>query len=379
MRFAVDVTACWRPLRVGMTTVAIELSKALVANKGKDHITLLCSRERPRELERLDCDAVLSPYRHELNIKTRWLPALEPRLESDAILYPYWPSPPFRHHDAPPAAVFVHDLAFRLRPQEVPWQQRAYMGTVLGPALRGAAAVLVPSESTRRDLLDLYRIPNLESKIDVIALGLPTPVAAGPLPEGLEPGFILAVGTVEPRKNYPRLLAAFRQLRGRQGSLPFIINGRPRVPELVIAGRPGWAYGDTLQLIAAEPGVRYLGHVDEPTLAALFESASVLAFPSLYEGFGLPLLEAMSRGVPAVIGDGGALPELGTGAAIAVKPDDVDAIAGGLERLLSDAQLRQRLGEEGKRRAADFTWDRAAEQTLAVLRRIGTAVHRKVA
>jgi glycosyltransferase involved in cell wall biosynthesis len=253
------------------------------------------------------------------------------------------------------------------------------MGTVLGPALRGAAAVLVPSESTRRDLLDLYRIPNLESKIGVIALGLPTPVAAGPLPEGLEPGFILAVGTVEPRKNYPRLLAAFRQLRGRQGSLPFLINGRPRVPELVIAGRPGWAYGDTLQRIAAEPGVRYLGHVDEPTLAALFESASVFAFPSLYEGFGLPLLEAMSRGVPAVIGDGGALPELGTGAAIAVKPDDVDAIAGGLERLLSDAQLRQRLGEEGKRRAADFTWDRAAEQTLAVLRRIGTAVSRRVA
>ncbi len=379
MRFAVDVTACWRPLRVGMTTVAIELSKALVAHRGRDHITLLCSRERPRELEGLECEAVLSPYRHELNLKTRWLPALEPRLESDAILYPYWPSPPFRRHDAPPAAVFVHDLAFRLRPQEVPWQQRAYMGTVLGPALRGSAAVLVPSESTRRDLLDLYRIPNLESKINVIAEGLPTPVAAGPLPDGLEPGFILAVGTVEPRKNYPRLLAAFRQLRGRQGSLPFMIDGRPRVPELVIAGRPGWAYGDTLQRIAAEPGVRYLGHVDEPTLAALFESASVLAFPSMYEGFGLPLLEAMSRGVPAVIGDGGALPELGTGAAIAVKPDDVDAIAGGLERLLSDAQLRQRLGEEGKRRAADFTWDRAAEQTLAVLRRIGTAVHRRVA
>ena len=379
MRFAVDVTACWRPLRVGMTTVAIELSKALVAHRGKDHITLLCSRERPHELEGLECEAVLSPYRHELNLKTRWLPAVEPRLESDAILYPYWPSPPFRRHDAPPAAVFVHDLAFRLRPQEVPWQQRAYMGTVLGSALRGAAAVLVPSESTRRDLLDLYRIPNLESKINVIAEGLPTPVAAGPLPEGLEPGFILAVGTVEPRKNYPRLLAAFRQLRGRQGSLPFMINGRPRVPELVIAGRPGWAYGDTLQRIAAEPGVRYLGHVDEPTLAALFESASVLAFPSLYEGFGLPLLEAMSRGVPAVIGDGGALPELGTGAAIAVKPDDVDAIAGGLERLLSDAQLRQRLGAEGKRRAADFTWDRAADQTLVVLRRIGTAVHRRVA
>jgi glycosyltransferase involved in cell wall biosynthesis len=379
MRFAVDVTACWRPQRVGMTTVAIELSKALVSHKGKDEIVLLCSRERPRELAGLDCEAVLSPYRHELNLKARWLPAIEPQLESDAILYPYWPRPPFRRAGAPPAAIFVHDLAFKLRHQEVPWQQRAYMGTVLGPALRDAAAVLVPSQATRRDLVELYKIPGLESKVDVIAEGLPAPVAAGPLPEGLEPGFILAVGTIEPRKNYPRLLAAIRQLRGRHGSLPFIINGRPGVPQLVIAGRPGWAYGDTMQRIAEEPGVRYLGHVDEPTLTALYESASILAFPSLYEGFGLPLLEAMSHGVPAVVGDGGALPELARTAAIVVKPDDVDAIATALERLLSDAQLRQKLGDEGKRRAADFTWDRAAEQTLGVLRRIGAAIHRKVA
>jgi glycosyltransferase involved in cell wall biosynthesis len=378
-RFAIDVTACWRPQRVGMLTVAVELSKALVAHKRKDDITLLCSRERPAALSDLQCEAVLSPYRHELVLKTRWLPNVEPNLDCDAILYPYWPSPPFRRKDAPPAAIFVHDLAFRVRPHEVPWQQRAYMGTVLGAALRHAAAVLVPSESTRRDLLDLYNVPGLESKVAVIAEGVPPVVPAGPLPEGLQPGFILAVGTIEPRKNYPRLLAAFRQLRGRHASLPIIINGRPGVPELVIAGRPGWAYGDTLQRIAAEPGVRYLGHVDEPTLTALYESASVLAFPSLYEGFGLPLLEAMSRGVPAVVGAAGALPELALGSAIAVEPDDVDAIAGALEQLLSDPELRQKLGEEGKRRAADFTWDRAAEQTLEVLRRIGNADHRKVA
>jgi glycosyltransferase involved in cell wall biosynthesis len=379
VRFAIDVTACWRPQRVGMTTVAIELSKALVARRGKDDIVLLCSRERPQALDGLDCEAVLSPYRHEVTLKMRWLPTVEPELESDAILYPYWPSPPFRRPDAPPAAVFVHDLAFRLRPREVPWQQRAYMGTILGPALRNAAAVLVPSEATRRDLLDLYRIAGLESKLNVIAEGLPSPVAAGPLPEGLEPGFILAVGTVEPRKNYPRLLAAFRQLRGRQGALPFIINGRPGVPQLVIAGRPGWAIGDTLQRIGAEPGVRYLGHVDEPTLSALYESASVLAFPSLYEGFGLPMLEAMSRGLPAVVGAAGALPELALGSAITVEPEDVDGIAAALEQLLADAELRQKLGDEGKRRAAGFTWDKAAQQTLAVLRQIGTAIHRKVA
>jgi glycosyltransferase involved in cell wall biosynthesis len=378
-RFAIDVTACWRPRRVGMLTVAVELSKALVSHQGRDEFTLLCSRERPAALADLKCEAVLSPYRHELALKASWLPAVEPQLACDAILYPYWPSPPFRHRDAPPAAIFVHDLAFRIRPQEVPWQQRAYMRAVLGRALWQSAAVLVPSESTRRDLLDLYKIQSLESKISVIAEGVPSPVPAGPLPDGLEPGFILAVGTVEPRKNYPRLLAAFRQMRGRHGALPFIINDRPGVPELVIAGRPGWAYGDTLRRIAAEPGVRYLGHVDEPTLSALYESASVLAFPSLYEGFGLPLLEAMSKGVPAVVGAAGALPELALGAAIAVKPDDVNAIAGGLERLLSDRQLRQKLGEEGKRRAASFTWARAAEETLQVLHQIGNTAKRKVA
>ena len=352
-----------------MLTLAVELSRALVAHKGADEITLLCSRERPVGLAELKCEAVLSPYRHELALKTRWLPAIEPMLGCDAILYPYWPSPPFRRAGAPPAAIFVHDLAFRIRPKEVPWQQRAYLGAVLGRALRKAAAVLVPSESTRRDLLDHYTVPGLESKIEVIAEGLPPDVPAGPLPEGIKPGFILAVGTVEPRKNYPRLLAAFRQIRGK--SLPIIVNGLPGVPELVIAGRPGWAYGDTLERIAAEPGVRYLGHVDEPTLTALYESASVLAFPSLYEGFGLPLLEAMSRGVPAVVGAVGSLPELALGAAIAVNPDDVNDIAYALERLLSDASLRSRLGEEGKRRAASFTWARAAKQTLGVLHRFG--------
>src|SRR6059036_2287166 len=184
-----------------------------------------------------------------------------------------------------------------------------------------------------QDLLRLYSIPGLAQRLEVIPEGLPTGVAAGPLPDGVEPGFVLAVGTIEPRKNYPRLLAAYRQLRGR-GSLPFIINGRPGVPQLVIAGRAGWAYGDALRRIAAEPGVRYLGHVDEATLAALYESASVLAFPSLYEGFGLPLLEAMAHGLPSVVSTAGALPELAGDAAVLVDPEDVTAIEVGLERAL---------------------------------------------
>lgn len=370
-RFAIDVTACWRPQRVGMLTVAVELTRALVADRGEDDFTLLCSRERPPSLAGLDCEAVLAPYRHEIALKTRWLPAIEPRLGCDAILYPYWPSPPFRRQGAPPAAVFVHDLAFKLRPAEVPWQQRAYFGAILGRSLRNAAAVLVPSEATKRDLLKSYRISGLDSKVAMVPEGLPPVVAPAPL-QAIEPGFILAVGTVEPRKNYPRLLEAYRRLR--RESVAVMINGRPGVPQLVIAGRPGWAYGNALERIKAEPGVRYLGHVDDATLTALYRAASVLAFPSLYEGFGLPLLEAMAHGVPAVIGNTGALPELGDGAAILVDPEDVASIAAGLERLLADASLREELGTAGRLRAVEYTWERAAATTREVLRRIASKV-----
>ena len=355
---------------MGMLTVAVELAKALVEARGDDRFTLLCSRERPAGLEDMNSEAVLAPYRHEVLLKTRWLPKVETQLGANAILYPYWPSPPRRQPGAPPAVVFVHDLAFRLRPAEVPWQQRLYMGTLLGPALRNAAGVLVPSETTRRDLLDAYPLPGLDARLIVVPEGLSAPAQPGMLPEGIEPGFILAVGTVEPRKNYPRLLAAYRRLRSRPGALPIVIGRRAGVPQLVIAGRPGWAYGDTLHRIQAEPGVRFLGHVDEPTLEALYQSASVLAFPSLYEGFGLPLLEAMAHGLPALIGKSGALPELAGGAAIEVDAEDSDSIAAGLEKLLADAKLRAKISDAGRLRAAGFTWPKAGAATLEVLRRV---------
>ncbi len=343
-----------------MVTLAVELTRAIVAARGEDEITLLCSRERPEPLRGLECEAVLSPYRHEVPLKLRWLPVIEPQVGCDAILYPYWPSPPRRRAGAPPAAVYVHDLAFRLRPAEVPWQQRLYMGTVLPPALRGSAAILVPSDTTRRDLLDCYPVPGLEAKVSVVPEGLSALPPPGPLPDGLQPGFILSVGTIEPRKNHRRLLASYRSLRGRMDP-----------PPLVVAGRPGWAYGDTVERLRTEPGVRYLGHVDEPTLSALYEAASVFAYPSIYEGFGLPVLEAMSHGIPSMIGAAGALPEVAADAALPVDPEDVNAMSSALERLLVDQSLRQRLRDAGPVRARNFTWSKAAALTLDVLRRIG--------
>ena len=331
-----------------MVTHAVALTQALLgAESGSDWV-LFSSRERVPGLTRRS-EAVLSPHRHELANKLLWFPAVEGSSGLDAILYPYWPPPPRRRREAPPAAFFVHDLAFRLRPDDVPWQQRAYLGTVLPPALRNAAAVFVPSRSTEADLLGCYPFPGLASRVHMVPEG-PTPLPpAGPLPTGLEPGFVLAVGTLEARKNYRRLVAAHAAIAG--------------APPLVFAGRPGWN-GDW---VPSGPGVRVLGHVDDATLASLYRHASILAFPSLYEGFGIPLLDAMASGVPALVGDRGALPELAGEAALAVEAESTEAIAAGLRRLLSEAALRKRLSIAGRRRAKSFSWPAAADLVLRYL------------
>ena len=169
-------------------------------------------------------------------------------------------------------------------------------------------------------------------------------------------GFLLAVGTVEPRKNYPRLLQAYRRLTTRGLSMP-----------LVVAGRVGWAYGRALDELREEPGVRLLGHVDDSTLRALYRSASALAFPSVYEGFGLPLLEAFAEGLPAVVGASGGLPELAGDAALLVDPLDHVAIADALERAVNDKELRARLSAMGRERAAAYTWQAAGQRVLSIL------------
>ena len=334
-----------------MVTHAVELCRAMLAAAPPGTLVVFSSRERVPGLEGA-YEAILSPHRDEIANKLLWFPAVEAAAGLDAILYPYWPPPPRRRVGAPPAAFFVHDLAFRLRPDEVPWQQRAYLGTVLPPALRGARAVLVPSAATASDLLASYPVAGLAGRLAVVPEG-PAPLPApGSLPEGLEPGYILAVGTVEPRKNYQRLAEAHRTI--------------PGAPPLVIAGRPGWNGARPPQ----GDGVVVLGHVDDATLAALYQDASMLAFPSLLEGFGLPLLEAMGRGLPALVGDRGALRELGGEAVITVDPESVESIAGGLRALLGDAALRTRLGAAGRERAKGFSWSAAAASVLGTLAQI---------
>lgn len=364
MRLGIDLTACWRP-RVGMVTLSLELSRALLDQLDRtDEAVIFASRERPAGLEEARAAFVLSPYRHELLNKLRWLPFVEAAAELDVILYPYWPSPPRRRPGAPPAAVVVHDLAFKVRPREVPWQQRRYLGALFPRSLPAAAALIAPTDATRQDLLRQYRLD--PSRIHVVAeapAGLGTVEA--PLPAGLLAGrYLLAVGTIEPRKNYRRLAAAYQRLRDDLGI---------KTPELVVVGRPGWAFGDTPEVLRRTPGVRLLGHLPDGALLSLYRHALALVFPSLYEGFGLPLVEAMREGTPALVGSRGALPEVAAGAALEVDAEDVEAIRVGLKRLVEDDGLRARLSAAGKERSAAFSWGRSAADVLGILRRIASS------
>jgi glycosyltransferase involved in cell wall biosynthesis len=198
------------------------------------------------------------------------------------------------------------------------------------------------------------RVPTAVVVYDLVAW-LPW---AAPQRHALPPGFVLAAGTLEPRKNLPRLIAAHARL-------PQAL--RTAHP-LAVVGPRGWEMDATLRAADARPGdVRLLGHVAEDDLAALYATCTAFAYPSLYEGFGLPLAEAMAAGAACLTSDVSSLPEVGGDAVLYADPHDVDAIAAGLRRLLAEPALRQALGDAARARAASLSWDATAARTLSAL------------
>jgi len=246
---------------------------------------------------------------------------------------------------------------------------RAFLTLMMPRFLQHARGVIAISESTRRDMLRHYRVD--ERKVHVIYGGVAPrfqpatqdDIAQVRQKHGLPERFILAVGTIEPRKNLVGLLEAYRSLLDRGSNVG-----------LVIAGRTGWrseSFFERLAALRVAERVTLLGPFPDAELPALYSAADVLAFPSLYEGFGLPVLEAMACGTPVVASNTSAIPEVAGEAGILVPPHDVVALAGALERVLADAALRADLRARGLAQAARFTWQRSAEATLALYRSIG--------
>jgi glycosyltransferase involved in cell wall biosynthesis len=179
---------------------------------------------------------------------------------------------------------------------------------------------------------------------------------------------VLAIGVLEPRKNLNHLMDAFFALKQR-GNVPADLR-------LVLAGGKGWLFDGIFEHHAASPirdEILLPGFVPEELLPAVYSAAEVLAFPSLYEGFGLPILEAMACGTPVVASRASCLPEVAEGAALMIDPTSVDALTESLEQLLTDDTLRARLVKGGRQRASEYSWQRAAEQLLDVYRRVEAA------
>lgn len=257
-----------------------------------------------------------------------------------------------------PTSIVIYDLVPWTHPDTANRRSAVIERATIRPALRRAAALPCISEATRADLV--ARFPVARDRASVIPLAAdadfaePVPMPGHP---ELQHPYVLAVGTLEPRKNLERLIDAWVRL-------PADVRGDH---ELALVGPRGWEEAGILQK-AADHGARLLGRVSEDELRALYAGATAFAYPSLYEGFGLPVLEAMAAGAPVITSTCSSLPEVAGEAALLVDPEDVGALTEALRRVLTDQALADDLRTRGRQRAAEFSWHRTAAETLTLLR-----------
>ena len=264
-----------------------------------------------------------------------------------------------------PGVVTVHDVAFLRFPERYLPAKRRYLTVLTTVSVRSARLVIASSENTRNDLVRLLHVPG--ERVRVVHLGvedrLRAPVAADDVARlrerhGLPEQFFLYIGTLEPRKNLVRLLEAYERARRLGVEWP-----------LVLAGAKGWLYDEIfarVQSLGLDRHVHFPGYVLYEDLPLWYNAASAFVYPSLYEGFGLPIAEAMACGCPVLTARNSSLPEVAGDAAILVEGEDTTAMSEGLVQLAGDADLRVRLRERGRLQAAKFTWQRTAAQVVGV-------------
>lgn len=263
-----------------------------------------------------------------------------------------------------PLVATIHDLCILKYPWAFPSRWRVFHRRGLSLILRHARLILADSNSTRDDLRSL--IGGRDSRVRVIPLGVDRPEG---LEEGaveevmskhrLTPGYILCVGTIEPRKNLSRLVQAYSSL---------VAEERKASGDLVLVGDAGWMGRRELARVLSQQGVKWLGYLPQDELEAVYSRAGIFVYPSLYEGFGLPVLEAMARGLPVITTNTSALREIGEGTALLVDPEDAMELGRAIRRLVGDEELRRELAERGRERAAGYSWESTVVLTLEAYR-----------
>ena len=300
------------------------------------------------------------------------------RLSAEMLRHPpdvlFVPSHVLPLHHPPRSVVTVHDLGYHFYPEAHTAGQRRYLEWSTRYHTRTAAHLLVDSQATADDLVDVYGAD--PARMTVVHLGVdpdlhpvrdPAALESVARKAGIRGPYVLYVGTLQPRKNLVRLIEAFAELCTRQA------NAIPDT-QLVLAGKRGWLYREILSR-AHELGIGervvFPGYVDDADLAALYSGAALFVMPSLYEGFCMPVLEAMACGTPVACSSTSSLPEVVGDTALTFDPQDTAAMAAQIGRALADAGLRARLVRRGFERVKQFTWERCARQVLEVLERVG--------
>jgi len=368
LRIGIDYTAAVHQ-RAGIGRYARGLVRAL-AQLDRENEYLLLVAGRPKE------EGTFPPnFRlRYLPLSPHWATVLWQRLRVplpadlftgplDLFHSPDYVLPPLRRGKR---VLTIHDLSFLRYPEGADPRLRWYLTQAVPRSIGQADLVLADSQNTKSDLIELLGVeagrvevlyPGVEERFHPLSEESLAPVRTR---YSLDFPFILSVGTLEPRKNHVGLLQAYSLLR------------EPH--RLVIAGGKGWLYEGIFQEVerlSLEERVFFLGYVPEEDLPALYNLADLFVFPSLYEGFGLPPLEAMACGTPVVVSALSSLPEVVGDGALLVPPQEVEALAEAMEKALSDPSLREELRSKGLERAKRFTWSEAAKRLLAIYKRVG--------
>jgi glycosyltransferase involved in cell wall biosynthesis len=262
----------------------------------------------------------------------------------------------------------IHDLSFKHLPKTFKRRSRMQLRLTVGQTARRAARILALSEYSRSDIIETYAIsPDRVSVTPPAAPGHFAPITdAQELARvrrnyGIEGEYILSVGSIQPRKNLARLIAAYASLRR--------LRPQAKLPQLVLVGKKAWLFDDTLRA-ATEHGltsvVIFTGYVPEADLPALYSGARCFIYPSYFEGFGLPVLEAMQCGTPVIAGNRTSLPEVVGDAGLLVDPFDEQALASTMARVIENSDLAAELRVKGLERARDFSWRNTARMTLRI-------------
>ncbi len=340
------------PEMTGCQYYAYHLAHELTGYKGLD-LGLIASDRTP--LEYLPQGADVFIHRPFRVMGTAFFDSLvhpPPKLDSFDLIHCPTVIAPFFFRPKAKVVFTVHDLVPLVHPRFSPLRRRLYFRYLVGRRLAGADMIIADSLATKRDILDIFGFP--EGRIRVVSPGVDQAFKPGREPRE---DFILSVATLEPRKNLAGVVGAFIRMKEATG----------KATRLYLIGRMGWPGSPPLSIPERfKDQIRLLGYVSRETLIDLYQRARALVYPSFYEGFGLPILEAMACGCPVITSDRGSLPEVGGEACLYVDPESEKMIMEKLIDVLGCDGTARELTEAGLKRASAFTWDECARRTVSV-------------